>query len=489
MQPTFAHRFSLPRVLSKTGQKPKASARIGFVILGGFLAFLLANGILAAILEGQIYPGVSVAGHDISGLSRVAAREKLSQYPTGRTFTVKVGDKTFTATSEQLGAEYDIDKTVDLAYQVGRSSGLPLVGIFTSAKSGQLGYSYNLNTKLLTKFTTDLTSQVGTQPINATLKVTDGQIELVPNKDGMVVDQTYLNNILSSALTDGRDQTFSVSPRPVKAELLSPQTEDAKAESLQLLSRSIILEYNGRKFIADRKAIGYWLTYQAGQVDSQTKLQTKISKSQVEGWVQAVANQINLSPISKKVIVANGDKQTVEREGRDGLAVDQKAASSAVYDAMSKNQDLHFNLTATPIPFKTEFNRIVTLDYGRYVEINISKQQLYVYQDSNIILTSPVTTGSVGLGRGTPIGLFSIYDKRRNTYLNGAPYGWSYNLFVNFWMPFSGGNGLHDAPWRKVFGGSDYYYGGSHGCVNLPYSTAAFIYDWSSIGTPVWVHN
>lgn len=489
MQPTFTHRFSLPRVLSKTGQKPKASARISFVILGAFLAFLLANGILAAIMEGQIYPGVSVAGHDISGLSRVAAREKLRQLPTNRTFTIKVGEQTFTATSEQLGATYDIDKTVDLAYQVGRSSGLPLVGVFNSAKNGQLGYSYSLNTKLLTKFTTDLTDQVGTQPVNATLKIADGQVELVSNKDGLVVDQNYLNNILSSALTDGRDQTFSVSPQPVKADLLVPQTEEAKARSQQLLSRSIELEYNGRKFTADRKAIGYWLTYQAGQANGQTILQIKISKSQIEGWVQSVANQINLSPISKKVIVANGDKQTVEREGRDGLAIDQAAVANAISDAVSKNQDLHFNLTAAPIPFKTEVNRIVTLDYGRYIEINIPKQQLYVYQDSNIILTSPVTSGSVGKGLGTPTGLFSIYEKRRNTYLNGAPYGWNYNLFVNFWMPFSGGVGLHDAPWRKIFGGSDYYYGGSHGCVNLPYSTAAFIYDWSSVGTPVWVHN
>src|SRR6185312_6142573 len=54
---------------------------------------------------------------------------------------------------------------------------------------------------------------------------------------------------------------------------------------------------------------------------------------------------------------------------------------------------------------------------------------------------------------------------------------------------------LHDAPWRHVFGpasqGGDGPPGGdttgSHGCVNLPYPAARFLYDWAPEGTPVVV--
>lgn len=488
MQPTFAHWFSLPRILSKTGLKPTPFARLRFVVLGIFFTFLLTNTALAAVLEGQIYPGVSVAGHDISGLTRVQARNKLSAMPNGRTFTIKVGDKTFTTTSEQLGASYNIDATVDLAYQVGRSNSLPLLGVFNSSNNGQLGYSYNLDTKKLSHFTNQLTSQVGVMPVNASLKISEGQIELVQSKDGIMIDQAHLNDILSTALVDGKDQTFSLTPQPVQAEIQPSQTENARSKSEELLARTIILEYNGRKFVADKKAIGYWIGYEVSKQGQQPQLVTKILKEQIEGWVQSVANQINVAPVSKKVIVANGSKETVEREGKDGLAVNQTTASEAIYKAISENKDLQFGLSATSIPFKTEYNRIVTLDYGRYIEINISTQRLTAYQDSNVVLSSPLTSGAVGRGLGTPIGLFSIYEKRRNTYLNGRAYGWDYNLFVNYWMPFSGGVGLHDAPWRSVFGGSDYYWGGSHGCVNLPHSTASFLYDWSTVGTPVWVH-
>lgn len=55
-------------------------------------------------------------------------------------------------------------------------------------------------------------------------------------------------------------------------------------------------------------------------------------------------------------------------------------------------------------------------------------------------------------------------------------------------MPFDGGIGLHDATWRNKFGGNIYINKGSHGCVNLPYQTAEYIYENVKVGTKVLVH-
>ena len=52
-------------------------------------------------------------------------------------------------------------------------------------------------------------------------------------------------------------------------------------------------------------------------------------------------------------------------------------------------------------------------------------------------------------------------------------------------MPFNGGIGLHDANWRKTFGGTIYKTNGSHGCVNLPPAVAKTIYENISAGDPV----
>jgi len=163
---------------------------------------------------------------------------------------------------------------------------------------------------------------------------------------------------------------------------------------------------------------------------------------------------------------------------------------AAVAEAVIQNKPLTYAITAHSVGFKTISTTVVTLDYGRYIEINLSRQHLWVWQDHNVIYESPVTSGATGAGFPTVTGLFSIYYKTTNTHLVGYQYGprYNYDVAVKYWMPFYQGFGLHDASWRSSFGGSDYYYGGSHGCVNLPDVTAAFIYNWADIGTPVWVH-
>ena len=52
-------------------------------------------------------------------------------------------------------------------------------------------------------------------------------------------------------------------------------------------------------------------------------------------------------------------------------------------------------------------------------------------------------------------------------------------------MPFNRNIGLHDAGWRRSYGGQIYKTNGSHGCINLPPESAKEIYENISKGTPV----
>ena len=56
-------------------------------------------------------------------------------------------------------------------------------------------------------------------------------------------------------------------------------------------------------------------------------------------------------------------------------------------------------------------------------------------------------------------------------------------------MPFNGNIGMHDANWREKFGGTEYLTNGSHGCVNLPPSAAAVIFENVQAGMPVILYN
>lgn len=121
---------------------------------------------------------------------------------------------------------------------------------------------------------------------------------------------------------------------------------------------------------------------------------------------------------------------------------------------------------------------------GNYVEIDLSSQFLWLYKNGELVISTPFVSGNVSGGRRTPTGVFSIFGMYTDTYLMGP----TWYDYVNYWIPFYGGIGLHDASWRDEFGGSIYMYDGSHGCINLPNYAAGVIYDNVSIGTMVIVY-
>jgi lipoprotein-anchoring transpeptidase ErfK/SrfK len=119
-----------------------------------------------------------------------------------------------------------------------------------------------------------------------------------------------------------------------------------------------------------------------------------------------------------------------------------------------------------------------------YIDVNLDSQTVTYILDGNVAWESECVTGDVSKRRSTPTGVFAVYGHVKGTYLTGP----TWHNWVDYWMPFYQGCGLHDATWRKRFGGEIYKTNGSHGCVNLPYDKAKELFDLVSIGTVVIVH-
>lgn len=148
--------------------------------------------------------------------------------------------------------------------------------------------------------------------------------------------------------------------------------------------------------------------------------------------------------------------------------------------------------------------RTVAADYKRTVPakmivVSTESQSATVYQNGKVVLTTPVTTGGPELP--TDHGVFHIYYKVspfvfHSPFPLGSPYYYPPTP-IQYWMPFDGQEGLHDASWRSNFGpgsnfqptdlGTGNYILGTHGCVNLPASAAAFIWNFAPVGTTVVV--
>ena len=171
-------------------------------------------------------------------------------------------------------------------------------------------------------------------------------------------------------------------------------------------------------------------------------------------------------------------KATQDAQAAALKAVQEAQAIAAAHaaEAAKAAQVTQTALAAQDESMKTSSSKMT------YIDVSIDNQILTYFVNGAVALTTPCVTG--GPKNSTPKGVFAINTLVPGKYLTGP----TWHVWVNRWMRFSGNCGIHDASWRKSFGGNIYMHNGSHGCVNIPSDKANQLYSMVGIGTMVIVH-
>ncbi|MFT3895771.1 MAG: L,D-transpeptidase [Anaerolineales bacterium] len=118
------------------------------------------------------------------------------------------------------------------------------------------------------------------------------------------------------------------------------------------------------------------------------------------------------------------------------------------------------------------------IDDGRWIDVNLSQQQIYVYEGETLVNSFIVSTGLPGTP--TVTGEYRIYVKVPVQDMSGPGY---YLSDVPWVMFFYEDYGFHGTYWHNNFGSPM-----SRGCVNLTVEDAEWLYEWASVGTRVNIH-
>jgi LysM repeat protein len=130
--------------------------------------------------------------------------------------------------------------------------------------------------------------------------------------------------------------------------------------------------------------------------------------------------------------------------------------------------------TVSPAPAKPP----VSGGSGKWIDINLSKQRLTAYQGNTPVFSALI---SGGLPRTpTVVGRFKINTKLTSTRMRGPGYDLPN---VPYTMYFYKGYAIHGTYWHNNFGRPM-----SHGCVNMRTSDAAWLFNWTPMGTTVVTH-
>lgn len=187
----------------------------------------------------------------------------------------------------------------------------------------------------------------------------------------------------------------------------------------------------------------------------------------------------------------DGKRIEVYGGGTYGWSMDSATFAKMLCDEIMAN-----STKPIEIPMKSEGAVYVRgkQDWGpRYLDVDLSEQYVRFFdEDSNIIMESECVSGDISKNDGTVTGVYALENKETDKTLIGLDNNYDgepdYENEVDYWMPFFGGFGLHDALWRDYFGAEVYTVAGSHGCVNLPYYSAQLLYSLIEVGDPVIVH-
>ena len=221
-------------------------------------------------------------------------------------------------------------------------------------------------------------------------------------------------------------------------------------------------------------------------------------KAKVEKYVEELGKKYDTynKPRKFKATLKGNITVPTSSDAKYGWWIDQEKTTDLIVKLITKGEDvksvdpIYYEASGGYVFTGREEARTANDDIGNtYVEIDLSKQHLWYYKNGKKAFECDIVSGqTTSAARTTLPGVYKVWYKARNYTMKGSNSdGDEWETKCSYWNRVAiVGSGLHDSQWRgNAFGGSIYKYNGSHGCINMPFNGAKYIYEKVEKGTPV----
>ena len=471
-------------------QKPRSRKRRTFdgksmAIIGG--STLIGVILIASLIYLQIgkqyehvfFPNTRINGIDASKMSVEEVKDRISTGITDYKLTIIEREG---KTEEIKGSEIRLESVFDGSLEKLLAGQKPIEW----AKQRKVRKEFDLDTMVqydenqlneaISKLSCLSEEQV-IKPEDATIsnyKPGEGY-HIIPAKEGNQVNPEALKSHIIDSVSKLKPE-LSLEEEEIYEKPSIPTQDPDLISQVQTRNKytnvTVTYTFGNQKNILDGNTISNWIEVGAdGNVF--------VNSSKVTAYVKELASKYDTYTRAKRLKTSSG-KTVKVKGGSYGWKINQSAEADELAEIIRSGK----SQIREPVYQQTAASR-GAVDYGdTYVEINLTAQHLYFYKNGSLLIDSDFVSGNESRGWSTPVGVYSLTYKQKNATLNGE----NYSTPVSYWMPFNGNVGMHDATWRKAFGGSIYKSGGSHGCINLPPDVAKTIYQNITAKIPVFCY-
>lgn len=297
------------------------------------------------LYAGRIFPGVSVAGVDLSGLSREAAAVKLNEtlsYPITGKILFRAGEQAWMASPAQLGMVFDPSSSAVAAYELGRSGGLfgALSGQVRAAGGGvSIPPAVIFDQRVAYQYLSQISSQIDQPVVEASLSLQGTNVVAQPGQVGreMKIDATLI--YLAAQL-----QTFSDGEVQLVVQEIQPEILDVSAQAdaaRQILSQPLTLTIPNATsndpgpYIYTPEVVANLLAVQRVQ----NGVRVGLSPTALRDLLVPVKNQVDRLPSDAKFIFNDETLQLdLMEDSKVGRALDVDASIQAVNEAVGRGE-------------------------------------------------------------------------------------------------------------------------------------------------------
>jgi vancomycin resistance protein YoaR len=329
------------------GIRAPARRRVDREAILAFLAIAVVFAILGALLAGELWlsnrvvPGVFVWNIDLGGLTRGQAAERLAaefRYPDDRLVTLTYGDRSWPVDPGQLGAQLDVDATIDAALQVGHT-GDPMARLRDQAGAVLKGRlvvpALIFEPGASGAFLGRVAGEVNTPLRNAALSLgPDMSVQIVPAVVGREVDQESTREALVRRMGEmggGEVPLVVRESQPVLTDVSA-----AQAQVQRIVSGPVTLTApDAGPWTIEPKTLAGWIVLQptAGG-DGQMALAVDLDSAQMTQLAETIAGEVAREPKNARFSFDDAaGRLLVESESVPGRTLDVTSTVALIEQA------------------------------------------------------------------------------------------------------------------------------------------------------------
>ena len=460
-----------------SGRGSKRKVPAGRIAAGIIAALAVVYVIFAVYFMNHFGFRTSVNGHNVSTLSADAAISRLTKAAEDYTLTIHGrNDLTDTISASDIHLTSS-DEIQQIGSLISKSRALiwpaSLLKPTEYTTDSFVSYDGNALQQRISSLTFFDSSNV-TEPQDAQVVYENGNFTIKAESEGSSPDAEKTSEAITAAI-DGLNEQLDLDKAGCYKTPSVTKDDPSLTEQIEVFrsmaNMNITLTFGDSKEVIDGGQVSKWLRVEDGKASFDTDA--------IKTYVDSLAEKYNTYG-KKRSFTTNSGKTIEITAGSYGWLLDEDGTVTAITDALSAGSDTTIEPVWTQKAAQFGDNDIGT----SYAEVDLDDQHVWIYKDGKVVVSTDCVSGKAINGCATPDGIYSIMYKVKDTNLRGA----GYVSHVNYWMPFNGGVGFHDATWRSSFGGKIYIGRGSHGCVNLPLEYADDVFANVDQGTPVIVY-